>query len=427
MKNKSGRRHSFRAVFSFEYMSYLKNKAFIISTIVILILMIIGSFLPVIIMGIASSGEEEEPTELPKIAVVNNAYESDETIVSALQKRFDGNEVVAVKDNIEKLKSDVESGEYAFAIILDEPLSYSYITNTNSIFDSATESIDNAVTFAYRTTELAKSGISAEQSERLLNATAKSKVITLGTDQTSAYLSTYILLMILYIAILSYGQMVCNSVVTEKSTRAMEMLITCAKPSDLMFGKVLGAGLAGFTQIAVILGVGVLSFSVSAASMPAEMSSIFSFPVESALYAVLFFVLAFFIYAFVMAAVASLVSRAEDLNNLLTPIMLVFIFAMMVVVFGINSGEINSPLMVATSFIPFTAPLSMFARVTMSDVAAWEVIVSVAIQLVSIYLLGKLAAAVYRIGVLLYGKPPRFSELFKMLNTKKANKKSVDA
>lgn len=423
MKNKSGKRHGFKAVLGFEYMSYLKNKAFIISTIVILLIMVIGSFIPVIIMGF-SSDEEEEPSEKPKIAIVNNAYEDNGAIVSAFEKNFNGNEIVAVKDSVDKIKSYVEGGEYEFAVILDEPLSYQYITKDSSIFDS-TDSVDGAVIYAYRTTELKKIGVSAEQSEKLFEATAKSEIITLGTDQTSSYLSTYILLMILYIAIISYGQMVCNSVVTEKSSRAMEMLITCAKPSDLMFGKVIGAGLAGFTQIAVILGVGVLSFSVSAASMPAELSSFFSFPVESALYAVLFFVLAFFIYAFVMAALASLVSRAEDLNNLLTPIMFVFIIAMMIVVIGINSGEIDSPLMIVTSYIPFTAPLSMFARITMSDVAAWEIIVSVAIQLLSIYLLGKLAAAVYRIGVLLYGKPPRFRELFKMLKTKKASNKSI--
>lgn len=422
-KNK---RNGFKAVFSFEYMSYLKNKAFIISTIVILALMAIGSFLPVIIIGLTSSEEEpDENYQKPIIAVVNNAYDSDKEILNAIQKNFEGDEVTAVTDSEDKVKSDVKNGTYEFAIILDEPLSYRYITNNNSIMDTVPDSIDSSVIHAYRKTELEKNGISVEQSEKLLSAVAKSEVITLGTDQTSAYLSTYILLMVLYIAILMYGQMVCNSVVTEKSTRAMEMLITCARPSDLMFGKVLGAGLAGFTQIAVILGVGVASFSVSASSLPSDMSSFFSFPIESALYAVLFFVLAFFIYAFIMAALASLVSRAEDLNTLLTPIMLVFIFAMMIVIFGINTGEISSPLMIVTSYIPFTAPLSMFARVTMSEVAAWEIILSVAIQLVSIYVFGRLAAAVYRIGVLMYGKPPKFSELFKMLKAKKNAKKSA--
>ncbi len=424
MRNKSsGRKGGFRAVLSFEYMSCLKNKAFIISTIVILLLIIAGSFIPVIVMGFSSGGGEQNTDEKPKIAVVNNAYESDDDIIYAFQKDFDGNEVVAVKDNIDKIKSGVESGIYEFAVILDEPLSYKYITNTNTVFDS-TDIIDSAVAFAYKTTELEKSGISPEQSQKLLNAAPKSEIITLGKDQTSAYFSTYALIMLLYIAIISYGQMVCNSVVTEKSSRAMEMLITCVKPSDLMFGKVIGTGLAGFTQITVIAAAGVLMFSVSSMMVPMNISSIFSFPFESVAYAVLFFVLAFFIYAFVMAALASLVSRAEDLNNIIMPVMIVFIFALIVVVAGINTGKLDAPLMIVTSYIPFTAPMSMFARVTMSDVAAWEIVVSVAVQLVSIYILGRLAASVYRVGVLLYGKPPRLREVFKMMKAEKASDKS---
>lgn len=425
MRNKSsGRKSGFRAVLSFEYMSYLKNKAFIISTIVVILLIALGSLIPAIIIGFSSGDDEDQETEeKPKIAVVNYAYESNDAIVYALQKEFDGNEVVTVKDNIDKIESDVENGKYEFAVVLEKPLSYKYITNTSSIFDS-TDTIDSAVAFAYKTTELEKKGITSEQSKKLLNAYPTREIITLGKDQTTTYLSTYILLMLLYIAILSYGQMVCNSVVTEKSSRAMEMLITCAKPSDLMFGKVIGAGLAGFTQAAAIAAVGVIAFSASSTMMPIDISSIFSFPVESAAYAMLFFVLAFFIYAFVMAALASLVSRAEDMNNLITPIMLVFIFAVFVVIFGINSGELDTPLMIITSYIPFTAPMSMFARVTMSDVAAWEIIVSVAVQIVSIYILGRLAAAIYRIGVLLYGKPPKLREVFKMLKAHKAASKS---
>ena len=226
--------------------------------------------------------------------------------------------------------------------------------------------------------------------------------------------------MALYMAILAYGQLVANSVVTEKSSRAMEMLITCASPSDLMFGKVIGAGLAGFTQIAVIFGVGAVSLPVMLNSIPNDLKSVFSFPIESVIFAILFFILAFFIYAFVFAAIASLVSRIEDLSNLMSPIMFIIIFAFIVVIIGMNSGDLSSPLMIATSYIPFTAPISMFARIAMSNVAAWEIILSIAIQVVSIFILGKFAAAIYRVGVLLYGKPPKLGEALKMVFSKKA-------
>ena len=417
MKKKS----AFKAVLSFEYTSIIKNKAFIISTVLIVVLLGLASFLPALIMSLSSddSGDGDE-TGGSKIALVNNAYEKDDIIVKSIKNEFGNDYNVEVVKNEEDARNGVKNEDYSFAILLDKPLEYSYITLTQSIYDSTTDIVDIAVTSAYRTTELEKKGISAEESEKLLSASTKRSVVTLGTDQTETYISTYILIMALYMAILSYGQLVSNSVVTEKSSRAMEMLITCASPSDLMFGKVIGAGLAGFTQMAVIFGVGAVSVPTMVNSMPDEIKSMFSFSAESAIFAVLFFVLAFFIYAFVFAAIASLVSRIEDLSNIMSPIMFVIIFAFIIVIIGMNSGELNSPIMVVTSYIPFTAPLSMFARMSMSDVAAWEVALSIAIQVVSIFILGKLAAAIYRIGVLLYGKPPRFREIFKMAFSKKA-------
>lgn len=416
---KTKKKSAFNAVLGFEYTSVIKNKAFIISTILIVAVLFIASFLPVLIMGLASSSSDGDETEKPKIAIVNEAYEKDDIIVKAMKDEFKDYNIETVK-NEDDAQKGVKDGKYSFSIIFNKPLEYKYITLTQSINDTTTDIIDAVVTSVYRTTELEKKGISAEESKNILSASATKSIVTLGTDQTAAYISTYILVMALYMAILAYGQLVANSVVTEKSSRAMEMLITCASPSDLMFGKVIGAGLAGFTQIAVIFGVGAVSLPVMLNSIPNDLKSVFSFPIESVIFAILFFILAFFIYAFVFAAIASLVSRIEDLSNLMSPIMFIIIFAFIVVIIGMNSGDLSSPLMIATSYIPFTAPISMFARIAMSNVAAWEIILSIAIQVVSIFILGKFAAAIYRVGVLLYGKPPKLGEALKMVFSKKA-------
>lgn len=419
---KTKRKSAFKTILGFEYISVIKNKAFIISTILVVATLILTSFLPALIIGLTSSDSSDEETEKPKIAVVNKAYEKDDVIVKAITDNFNGYDVESIKSESDAQKG-VKDGLYSFSIILNKPLEYNYITLTQSIYDTTTDMVDTAITSAYRTTELEKKGISAQESEKILSAYTTKSVITLGTDQTTAYISTYILVMALYTAILAYGQLVATSVVTEKSSRAMEMLITCASPSDLMFGKVIGAGLAGFTQIAVIaviFGVGAISLPVMLNSMPADLKSIISFPIESALFAILFFVLAFFIYAFVFAAIASLVSRIEDLSSIMSPVMFIIIFVFMAVIFGMNSGELNSPLMITISYIPFTAPIAMFARIAMSDVAAWEIIISVAIQVASVFILGKLAAAIYRVGVLLYGKPPKLGQALKMVFSKKA-------
>lgn len=416
---KKKKKSAFKTVLGFEYVSVIKNKAFIVSTILIVAVLLIASFLPALIMGLSSSSDDNEKTEKPKIAIVNKAYEKDDIIVKAIADKFNGYDVECIK-NESDAQTGVKDGKYSFSIILNKPLEYNYITLTKSVYDTTTDTLDTAVTSAYRTTELEKKGITAEESEKILSASAKNSVTTLGTDQTVAYTSTYILVLALYMAILAYGQLVANSVVTEKSSRAMEMLITCASPSDLMFGKVIGTGLAAFTQIAVILGVGTISLSTMISSIPAEFKDMLSFPIDSVLFALLFFVLAFFIYAFIFAAVASLVSRIEDLSSIMSPVMFIIVFVFMAVVFGMNSGDLSSPLMIAISYIPFTAPIAMFARIAMSDVAAWEIIISVVIQVASVFILGKLAASIYRVGVLLYGKPPKLTEALKMVFSKKA-------
>ena len=288
---KTKRKSAFKTILGFEYISVIKNKAFIISTILVVATLILTSFLPALIIGLTSSDSSDEETEKPKIAVVNKAYEKDDVIVKAITDNFNGYDVESIKSESDAQKG-VKDGLYSFSIILNKPLEYNYITLTQSIYDTTTDMVDTAITSAYRTTELEKKGISAQESEKILSAYTTKSVITLGTDQTTAYISTYILVMALYTAILAYGQLVATSVVTEKSSRAMEMLITCASPSDLMFGKVIGAGLAGFTQIAVIFGVGAISLPVMLNSMPADLKSIISFPIESALFAILFSILA---------------------------------------------------------------------------------------------------------------------------------------
>ena len=268
----------------------------------------------------------------------------------------------------------------------------------------------------YQTVGFEKLGITPDVSIKLLNAQTKIDVVTTGADQTKSYFSTYILMMIIYMALVFYGNMVSQSVVSEKNSRAMEMLITCAKPSHLMFGKVIGSGLAGLTQMVLILLTAFVSVkTVSVDKMPEQIRDMLSFPPELIFYSILFFVTSFFIYSFLLGAFSSLASRSEDLNTVVTPVMLLLVAAFMVIVIAMNSGTVDSPLMVVCTYIPFTAPLAIFTRIAMSDVSIVEIIISVVIQLVSIYLIGKLAGAIYRVGVLLYGNAPKPAEIVKLL------------
>ena len=402
-------------VLKFEYLNCIKNKAFIITTVIIMILILGMSFVPAIILDMKDSETSNDVGNMNIIGIINNAYEDDEIVRNSFEKDYPHSVVQVTKESLEEVKAKVDKSEYTFGVVLNTPISFTYITKNNSIMSEETMYITGAVQRIYRSVNFEKLGVDYDRTNAILDVPIVSEVVTTGTDQTRNYFSTYVLVMILYMAIVMYGQMVSQSVVTEKNTRAMEMLITCAKPTHLMFGKVFGSGLAGLTQLVVILGTAFLSVkSISMKSLPEGMSEMLTMPVSTVIYALIFFITAYFIYAFLLGSLSSLASRSEDLNTLTTPVMMIFVAAFMIVMVSMTS-DINNTLMIVCSYIPFTAPIAMFARIALSDVAFYEIIISIAVQIVSIYLLGMLAAAIYKIGVLMYGKPPKFSEIFKLL------------
>jgi len=145
------------------------------------------------------------------------------------------------------------------------------------------------------------------------------------------------------------------------------------------------------------------------------MESIFNIPPELLVYMLVFFMLGFLTYAFMFGAVGSTASKLEDINTSVMPITMLFVAGFMVVMMGIGSGDVETPLMVACSYIPFTSPMAMFTRIAMSTVPLYEILISIAILAASTAGIGILAAKIYRVGVLLYGKPPKISTILKTI------------
>ena len=412
-------------VLKFEYLNCIKNKAFIITTVIIMLLVLGTSLVPALIMDIKDSQTSGEGMDMNIIAIINNAYDDDKLVEECFAKDYPHGVVLVTKESLDEVKAKVDNSQYTFGVVLNTPISFTYITKNNSIMNEEAMTITGSVQRIYRTVNFENLGIDHDRTNAILDVPIISEVVTTGTDQTKNYFSTYVLVMVLYMAIVMYGQMVSQSVVTEKNTRAMEMLITCAKPTHLMFGKVFGSGLAGLTQLLVIIGTAFASVkTISMKALPNDLSEMMTMPVSTVIYAFIFFITAYFIYAFLLGSLSSLASRSEDLNTLTTPVMMIFVVAFIIVMMSMTSN-INNPLMIICSYIPFTAPIAIFARIALSDVAFYEIIISLVIQLISIYLLGMLASAIYKIGVLMYGKPPKFGEIFKLLKEQHRTNKAI--
>ncbi len=405
----------FGKILKFELKGYLRNKVFVGITIFLVVAIAIVMFIPNIIAAFESDDEGDvTPTDLPTMLV----YAEDENL-SAIVKEYFGNAFVdynvkVAEGSVDELKNDIISGNAECAFVMNSASSYTYYVNNLSMYDSNTAIADTVLQEVYRINAMVQNGLTPEQAGEIMSVQIESDTETLGKDQMQNFFYTYIMIFALYMVILLYGQMVATNVATEKSSRAMEVLVTSAKPTSMMFGKVLASCIAGFSQLVLVFGTAILLYNVNKEALSNPLiASIFDIPIELFIYLIVFFVLGFLIYAFMFGAIGSTASKLEDINTSVMPITFLFIIAFMVVMFSMSSGSVDNTAMLVCSYIPFTSPMAMFTRICMSTVAWYEIAISIAILIGSTVGIGVLSAKIYRVGVLLYGMPPKFSTIMK--------------
>ena len=405
----------FGKILKFELKGYLRNKIFVGFTIFLVALIAVVMFIPNIIAAFESDDVgDTTPADLPTMLV----YAEDENL-SAIVKEYFGNAFVdynvkVADGSIDELKNDVISGNAECAFVMNSASSYTYYVNNLSMYDMNTEVANTVLQEVYRINAMVQNGLTPEQAGEIMSVQIESGTETLGKDQMQNFFYTYIMIFALYMVILLYGQMVATNVATEKSSRAMEVLVTSAKPTSMMFGKVLASCIAGFSQLVLVFGTAILLYNVNKEALSNPLiASIFDIPIELFIYLIVFFVLGFLIYAFMFGAIGSTASKLEDINTSVMPITFLFIIAFMVVMFSMGSGSVDNTAMLVCSYIPFTSPMAMFTRICMSTVAWYEIAISIAILIGSTVGIGVLSAKIYRVGVLLYGMPPKFSNIMK--------------
>lgn len=407
----------FLTVFKFEFFNFLKNKVFIALTLVVLFIITLVTFSPRLLentdISLDFSNKESE-----KLLLINN---SDSFLTDALKGALEDYEItVDNTKNTESAKELVQSGEYKLAVVIEAPLQYKYIVNNLGLYDNTAYTINEVLLSCYKANYLSQAGFSESQVDAFLSTNVSSESLIVGQDQSQSFFHAYLLMMVLYISVLIYGQLVAQSVATEKSSRAMELLITSANPKNLIFGKVLGTGAAGFLQITILLLWGVVSVVLNKDYIADnEVLSLFAEISPSIVaYTVIFFVLGFGFYAFLNGAMGSMASKLEDVGTLTMPVMFTFIISFVIVIFFMSADNIDNAFIKVLSYIPFTAPMAMFARICMGTAGHIEAAISIIILIISIYGVGRLAVAIYKIGILMYGKPPKFNEIVRVLRNK---------
>lgn len=209
---------------------------------------------------------------------------------------------------------------------------------------------------------------------------------------------------LIYLTVMTYGQLIAQGVVEEKSSRVVELLLAALKPWQLMTGKVLGTGLVGLAQMTVTAIAGLAAgLSLGTLSLPGSTA------VAAVAWALLWYVLGFFLYAFVFAAAGALVSRQEDVAGASLPILMPLIAAWVLGV-SILPSEPDSSLLAVLSVIPILSPVLMPMRIAMGVAAGWEIGLSVALTVVLLVAMARVSGMVYRNSVLRTGARVRLSE-----------------
>ena len=410
----------FKTILGFELAGFFKSKAFVGITLAFVLILGVVMFFPRI-QSVIGDDEIIDGSESGDEKPIMYVYADDEATASAYALSFSAAfidyDVRLFSNEIDELKNEIISESAECAFVIESPTKYYYYVNTLSITDENYIIANEVMLNMYRLNAMSENGISPEDASEILSTPIESENVSLSIDQTQNFFYAYIMIYALYIVILLYGQMVTTKVATEKSSRAMELLITSAKPQSMMFAKVFASCIAGLTQLIAIFGSALVFYRINREYW-AElemMDMFFDIPPVLLVYMLVFFVLGFLIYAFVFGALGSTVSKLEEVNTAITPVMLVFVFMFMVVMISMGSGNVDTMLMKVCSYIPFTSPMAMFTRIALSDVAVHEIIISISILFVSVFGVGYIASKMYRVGVLLYGTPPKLGAIIKAM------------
>jgi ABC-2 type transport system permease protein len=236
-------------------------------------------------------------------------------------------------------------------------------------------------------------------------------------DTMGTFMISYFLALILYMAIFIYGSVIMRGVIEEKSAKVVEVILSSLRPFQLMLGKILGIGAVGLTQFSIWAVFGLAATQYSKSFIPAGADfSLVSIPAYIFVYFVVFFILGYFLYATFYAAIGSMVNSEKEAQQLMMPITMFLILPLLLLVFVIRSPD--SALSVFLSMFPLFAPIIMMLRVSVLLPPFIQVGGAIFLLILAVLLMSWLAAKIFRVGILMYGKPPKFAEIIRWLRYK---------
>lgn len=401
------------------------TKGFLIGTILGPIFIIGLSLGPALFMNI----QEEKPLQ---IEVVDESGKLFNALTGAFDDTLSNGELRFIMIPIEpavyyKHREDfrhrIEEGDVNVILILPEDIieggEITYLSKSVSEMDLI-QSIRRRINDEVNQIRLRQAGLDPEQISVLTKRISiKTIKIVKGEEKEKGlgqeWITSFLFLMILYMTILLYGAGVMRSVLEEKTSRIIEVLLSSSNSFKLMMGKIFGAGSAGLIQYSIWILMALTTLFIASSSAPQIMENV-TISGDTFFFFVLFFIIGFFQFATLYAAVGAMCSTQEDAQALSTPITILVIIPFMVSFMVINDP--SSQIAKILSMTPFFTPMIMFLRTTLIAPPLWEILAALVINILAILFFTWISAKIYRVGILMYGKRPTVPEIVKWLRYK---------
>lgn len=395
-------------VTKFTMKDMLQRKSFIITTIIFLIMIVIGFNIPNFMKML------NKDSDVNKIEIIDSGNVFEGTLES-LKKLDTGYEIQILSEDYEKIKEKIENEEIDSAIIVekqDENIKIRYIVKSATMMSGVPENIISTLNTLYTNIQINKLGLTEEQ---LKSITPNFEFALEQTDEEASgnVYAMMLLSLVLFYAIYFCAYQVSSSITTEKTSKIIETLVTSTSPKTIVLGKTLGIGIVGLLQMILLVGTALISAKTFLE--PGTLDSIIDVSKITpylGIITIIYFIFGYFEYALLYALTGSTVSKPEDIQSANGPVAILAVIGFYLSYFTMMNPA--SELNVFASMFPISSPFCMPFRIMMGLAKTTDVIISIVILLITGIIIAKIAIKIYSNAILNYGTKMSFNDIVKM-------------
>ena len=399
-------------VTKFTMKDMLQRKSFIITTIIFLIMIVVGFNIPNFMKML------NKDSDVNKIEIIDSGNVFEGTLES-LKDLDTGYEIQISNENYEKIKEKIENEEIDSAIIVekqDENIKIRYIVKSATMMSGVPEDIISTLNTLYTNIQINKLELTEEQ---LKSITPNFEFALEQTDEeTSGNVYAMMLLsLVLFYAIYFCAYQVSSSITTEKTSKIIETLVTSTSPKTIVLGKTLGIGIVGLLQMILLVGTALISAKMFLE--PGTLDSIIDVSKITpylGIITIIYFIFGYFEYALLYALTGSTVSKPEDIQSANGPVAILAVIGFYLSYFTMMNPA--SELNIFASMLPISSPFCMPFRIMMGLAKPTDVIISIVILLITGIIIAKIAIKIYSNAILNYGTKMSFYDIVKMYKEK---------